>query len=65
VYPILLLLIVLLIYGIAYVFHGKKILEQKIVKADGSKPTPAWEKFDVLTTFQQTNMSSMDTTLHQ
>lgn len=45
-YPILLLLIVLLIYGIAYVFHGKKILEQKIVKADGSKPTPAWEKFD-------------------
>ncbi|MCC6046985.1 MAG: carbon starvation protein A [Desulfurococcaceae archaeon] len=45
-YPILILLVVLLIYGVAYVFHGKKLLERRVVKADGSRLTPAWEKFD-------------------
>lgn len=43
---IVILLIVLLIYGLAYVFYGKRLLEQKIVKADPARPTPAVEKFD-------------------
>ncbi len=45
-YPILILLVVLLIYGVAYLLYGKKLLEQRVVKADGSRLTPAWEKFD-------------------
>ncbi len=45
-YPIVVLLVVLLIYGVAYVLYGKRILEQRVVKADGSRLTPAWEKFD-------------------
>ena len=45
-YPILVLLVVLLIYGVGYVFYGRKLLEQRVVKADGSRLTPAWEKFD-------------------
>lgn len=44
--PIVILLIVLLIYGVAYVFYGRKLLEQRIVKADPTRPTPAVEKFD-------------------
>ncbi len=44
--PILILLIVLLIYGLAYVFYGKRLLEQRVVKADSRRLTPAWEKFD-------------------
>ncbi|MDW8045298.1 MAG: carbon starvation protein A [Nitrososphaerota archaeon] len=45
-YPILILVIVLVIYGLAYTFYGKKLLEKRVVKADSSKPTPAYEKFD-------------------
>ncbi|MEM4593002.1 MAG: carbon starvation CstA family protein, partial [Sulfolobales archaeon] len=45
-YPILILLIVLLIYGVAYILYGKRLLERKIVKADPSRLTPAYEKFD-------------------
>lgn len=45
-YPILILLIVLLIYGVAYILYGKRLLERKIVKADPSRLTPAFEKFD-------------------
>ncbi|ADG91062.1 carbon starvation CstA family protein [Thermosphaera aggregans] len=45
-YPILILLIVLFIYGIAYVFYGRKILEQRVTKADPNRPTPALTKFD-------------------
>ncbi|MDW8010567.1 MAG: carbon starvation CstA family protein, partial [Sulfolobales archaeon] len=46
VYPILILLVVLLIYGVAYVFYGKKLLERRVVKADPKRLTPAYEKFD-------------------
>ncbi|MEM2207704.1 MAG: carbon starvation protein A [Sulfolobales archaeon] len=45
-YPILILLVVLLIYGVAYVLYGKNLLERRIVKADPSRLTPAYEKFD-------------------
>mgnify|MGYP001772538830 CR=1 FL=1 len=44
--PIVILLIVLLIYAAAYILYGKKLLEQKVVKADPSRLTPAVEKFD-------------------
>ncbi|MEM2376604.1 MAG: carbon starvation CstA family protein, partial [Sulfolobales archaeon] len=43
---LLILIIVALIYGLAYYFYGKKLLEQKVVKADPNRPTPAVEKFD-------------------
>jgi len=46
VYPIIILLIVLAIYAIAYILYGRKILEQRVVKADASRPTPAITKFD-------------------
>lgn len=45
-YPIVILLIVLAIYGVAYVLYGKRLLESKVVKADPSRLTPAVEKFD-------------------
>jgi carbon starvation protein len=44
--PIIILVVVLAIYGVAYIFYGKRLLEQRIVKADASRPTPAIEKFD-------------------
>ena len=40
------LLVVLVIYGLAYVFYGKKILEKKVVRASPDRMTPAYEKFD-------------------
>jgi len=39
-------LIALFIYGLAYVFYGRKILEQRVTKADPNRPTPALTKFD-------------------
>ncbi|MCC5990534.1 MAG: carbon starvation protein A, partial [Thermosphaera sp.] len=45
-YPILILLIVLAIYVAAFIYYGKKLLEQRVVKADPTKPTPAITKFD-------------------
>ncbi|MCX8184750.1 MAG: carbon starvation protein A [Sulfolobales archaeon] len=45
-YPILILLVVLLLYGAAYIFYGKKLLERRVVKADPKRLTPAYEKFD-------------------
>jgi len=45
-YVIVILLVVLAIYGLAYVFYGKKILEQKVVKASPERLTPAYERFD-------------------
>jgi len=39
-------LIVLFIYGLAYVFYGRKILEQRVTKAGPNEPTPALTKFD-------------------
>ncbi|MEM2496876.1 MAG: carbon starvation protein A [Candidatus Nezhaarchaeales archaeon] len=45
-YPILLLVIVLVLYGLAYVFYGKKLLEQRVAKADPTRLTPAYAKFD-------------------
>jgi len=43
---ITILIIVLAIYGTAYVLHGKKLLEQRVVKADPTRLTPAIIKFD-------------------
>ncbi|MEM2077891.1 MAG: carbon starvation protein A [Thermosphaera sp.] len=45
-YPILILIVVLIVYALAYIFYGKKVLERRVVKADASKPTPAVSKFD-------------------
>lgn len=45
-YVILMLLIVLAIYALAYILYGKKILEQKVVKASPERLTPAYERFD-------------------
>ncbi|MEM1680847.1 MAG: carbon starvation protein A [Sulfolobales archaeon] len=43
---LLILIVVLAIYGVAYYFYGKRLLEQKVVKADPNRLTPAVEKFD-------------------
>ncbi len=43
---LLILVIVLAIYGTAFFFYGKRLLEQKVVKADPNRLTPAFEKFD-------------------
>lgn len=43
---LLILVIVAAIYGVAYYFYGRKLLEQKVVKADPNRVTPAVEKFD-------------------
>lgn len=40
------IIIVIAIYAAAYYLYGKKILEKKVVRADGSRLTPAIEKFD-------------------
>ncbi|MEM4004401.1 MAG: carbon starvation CstA family protein, partial [Desulfurococcaceae archaeon] len=45
-YPIVVLFVVLLIYVLAYIFYGAKLLEKRVVKADASRPTPAISKFD-------------------
>lgn len=45
-YPALIAVIVLLIYIVAYVLHGKALLERRVVKADPKRLTPAVEKFD-------------------
>jgi len=43
---ILILVVVLVVYGLAYVFYGKRILEKKVVRASPDRVTPAYEKFD-------------------
>ncbi len=45
-YAIEILIIVFVIYGLAYVYYGKKLLQEKIIKADSSRPTPAYTRFD-------------------
>jgi carbon starvation protein len=40
------IIIVIAIYAAAYYLYGKNILEKKVVRADGSRLTPAIEKFD-------------------
>ncbi len=45
-YVIELVVIVLAIYTVAYMFYGRKILQEKIVRARADSPTPAIEKFD-------------------
>lgn len=42
----LILILVLIIYGIAYYLYGEKLLAQKVVRADPKRTTPAIEKFD-------------------
>ncbi|MEO3993538.1 MAG: carbon starvation protein A [Desulfurococcaceae archaeon TW002] len=45
--PVIIILItVLVIYGLAYIFYGKKILEKKVARASPDRLTPAYEKFD-------------------
>lgn len=46
VYSIEIVLTVIIIYGLAYIFYGKKILQDKVVKADPNRPTPAYTRFD-------------------
>jgi len=46
VYAIEITLIVLIVYLAAYIFYGRKILQDKIVRADPNRPTPAYTKFD-------------------
>ncbi len=45
-YVIELIVIVLVIYTVAYMFYGRKVLQEKIVRARTDSPTPAIEKFD-------------------
>ena len=45
-YSIEILLTVLIIYGLAYIFYGKKILEEKVVRASPDNVTPAIAKYD-------------------
>jgi carbon starvation protein len=44
--PVLVAITILVIYAVAYLFHGKYILERRVVKADPNAVTPAWSKFD-------------------
>jgi len=39
-------LTVLAIYAVAYVYYGRRMLEQKIVKASAERKTPAYTQFD-------------------
>ncbi|BEP16892.1 carbon starvation protein A [Pyrofollis japonicus] len=39
-------LTVLVAYILAYIYYGKKILQEKVVKADPNRPTPAYTKYD-------------------
>jgi len=39
-------LTVLAVYALAYVFYGRRILEQKVVRASAERKTPAYTKFD-------------------
>ncbi|MEM2075384.1 MAG: carbon starvation protein A [Zestosphaera sp.] len=43
---ILVLVIVLAVYGLAYLLYGRRILEKKVVRASPDRMTPAFEKFD-------------------
>ncbi len=45
-YAIEVLIIVLAIYTIAYIYYGRRILQERIVRASSDRPTPAIEKFD-------------------
>ncbi|MEB3825224.1 MAG: carbon starvation protein A [Desulfurococcales archaeon] len=45
-YSIEIMLIVVIIYALAYVYYGRKILEQQVVKASPERPTPAIAKYD-------------------
>jgi len=45
-YPTIILIIVAVVYVVAYLFYGRKLLEQRVVKADPKRLTPAIEKFD-------------------
>ncbi len=45
-YAIEILVTVLIIYGLAYLYYGRKLLQEKVVKADPNRPTPAFTKFD-------------------
>ncbi len=40
------LLIVALVYALAYLLYGRKLLQERVVKADPTRPTPAHTKFD-------------------
>ncbi len=39
-------LAIFILYAVAYVFHGRKLLERRVVKADAARKTPAIEMFD-------------------
>ena len=39
-------LIVFVTYAIAYIFYGRELLERRVVRADPTRRTPAYERFD-------------------
>ncbi len=45
-YAVEVLLTVAIIYALAYIFYGKRLLQERIVKADPNRKTPAFTKFD-------------------
>lgn len=44
--PLLVILVVLTIYALGYVLYGRRVLEQKVLRADSSRLTPAFTKYD-------------------
>ena len=42
----LIALTILVIYGAAYIYYGRRILETRIVRASASRQTPAYTRFD-------------------
>jgi len=45
-YAIFILIVVAVVYAAAYLFYGKRLLQDRIVRADPNRPTPAFTKFD-------------------
>jgi len=45
-YSIEILITVIVVYSLAYIYYGKKILEEKVVKASPDNVTPAISKYD-------------------
>ncbi|MCE4599024.1 MAG: carbon starvation protein A [Desulfurococcales archaeon] len=46
VYVIEVLAVVLALYTIAYIYYGRRILHEKVVRASAERPTPAIERYD-------------------
>ncbi len=42
----LLVILAIIIYVVCYVLYGRKLLERRVVRADPTRLTPAWTRFD-------------------